>query len=74
MPSSTYCREAFVNSGVKPEKTFVLPRGVDPRVYHPAVPPMDLGSSKFKFLCVAEPHARKGFDILLEAFAEEFRP
>jgi len=74
LPSSAYCREVFVNSGVKAGKTFVLPRGADPRAYHPAVPPLDLGSSKFKFLCVAEPHARKGFDILLQAFGEEFRP
>jgi len=74
LPSSTCCRDVFVKSGVKPEKTFVLPHGVDRRAYHPAVPPMDLGSSKFKFVCVAEPHARKGLDVLLQAFAEEFRP
>jgi glycosyltransferase involved in cell wall biosynthesis len=73
LPSSAFCREVFIQSGVSAEKTFVLPHGIDPRAYHPAVPPMDLATDKYKFLCVAEPHARKGWDILLQAFAEEFR-
>lgn len=71
LPSSTFAKDIFVKNGVSREKVEVLPHGVDIRRYNPQIAPMNLGD-KFKFLCVAEPHARKGYEILLQAFAEEF--
>jgi len=72
LPSSKFAREVFIQNGVLQSKTFVLPHGIDTTIYHPYVPPFDFKTEKFKFLCVAQPHARKGFDILLKAYAEEF--
>jgi len=72
LPSSNFAKSIFIQNGVLRSKLLVLPHGVDTTVYHPYVPPTDFGTSKFKFLCVAQPHARKGFDVLLKAYAEEF--
>jgi glycosyltransferase involved in cell wall biosynthesis len=54
-------------------KAVVVPLGVDPEIYKPEGHRLDLGK-KYKFLSVGIPHYRKGFDILLQAFAEEFEP
>jgi len=72
LPSSEFAKNIFIQNGVQRSKIAVLHHGVDIRRYNPSVPPLALNSNKFKFLCVAEPHARKGLDILLQAFAEEF--
>lgn len=72
LPSSNFAKDIFVQNGVRRDKIEVLPHGVDINKFNPDIPPMDLGNNKFKFLCVAEPHARKGFELLLRAFAEEF--
>ena len=72
LPSSKFAREIFIQNGATPSKTFVLPHGVDTSIYNPLIPPYDYKTEKFKFLCVAQPHARKGLDILLKAYAEEF--
>lgn len=72
LPSSTFAKNIFIQNGVHQDKTHVLPHGFDPEIYNPDVIPMDLKSDKFKFLCVAAPHARKGLDLLLRAYCEEF--
>lgn len=72
LPSSAFARQIFVQNGVQRNKIHVLPHGIDPDKYNPEVPPADVGSNKFKFLCVAQPHARKGLDLLLQAYSEEF--
>lgn len=72
LPSSNFARNIFVQNGVLRNKLFVLPHGIDPDVYHPNVPPLNYGTDKFVFLCVAQPHARKGLDVLLRAYAKEF--
>jgi hypothetical protein len=72
LPSSNFAKSIFIQNGVLRSKICVLPHGVDTAIYHPSVSPADFGSSKFKFLCVAQPHARKGLDLLLKAYAEEF--
>lgn len=72
LPSSNFAKQIFLQNNVQRAKLHVLPHGVDIEQFNPGVSPMDLNSKKYKFLCVAEPHARKGLDILLQAFAEEF--
>jgi len=72
LPSSEFAKNIFIQNGALRSKTFVLPHGIDTRIYNPDVSPVDFHTDKFKFLCVAQPHARKGFDILLQAFAREF--
>jgi glycosyltransferase involved in cell wall biosynthesis len=55
-------------------KAAIVPLGVDLAKFNRDIPPMELGNDKFKFLSVGIPHARKGFDLLLRAFADEFKP
>jgi glycosyltransferase involved in cell wall biosynthesis len=72
LPSSTFSKNIFLQNGVNPAITEVLHHGIDMQKFNPHIPPLPLNSNKFTFLCVASPHLRKGLDILLRAFAEEF--
>ena len=72
LPSSNFARDVFIKNGVSKDKAVILPHGVDTSIYNPSVTPMNLNTEKFKFLCVAQAHDRKGLDILLKAYAEEF--
>jgi len=72
LPSSNFAKQIFLRNGVDKNKLVVLPHGFDPDRYNPDIQSIDLGINKFKFLCVAQPHARKGLDLLLRAYAEEF--
>jgi glycosyltransferase involved in cell wall biosynthesis len=76
LPSSVFTHTLFANSGVAKEKMEILPHGYDPRMFHPDFPPLkvkNIAPDKFKFLIVASPHWRKGHDILLTAYLEEFK-
>jgi hypothetical protein len=55
------------------DRTFVLPWGVDPAIYHAGVTPADVGSeSTFVFLFVGGTIWRKGIDTLIDAYLAEF--
>ena len=71
---STFNLHTFSNSGVKPEKLRVVPLGIDNKLFHSRVPKYTLKGTEglFKFLTVGEWGPRKGFDLLLKAFAQEF--
>ena len=71
LPSSVFMRNVFTKNGVNKDKMCVLPHGVNTALYNPTVAPAEI-NDKFKFLIVGIPHVRKGYDILLQAFAEEF--
>ncbi|HHY32194.1 MAG TPA: glycosyltransferase [Firmicutes bacterium] len=72
---STFNRETFISSGVEEAKVRVMPLGVDKNRFHPGVSPMPIpGRRGFAFLSVFEWIPRKGYDILLRAYLEEFRP
>lgn len=65
--------EACLRAGISSEKVFVLPHGVDTEVFHPGVLPRELGlSGRFVFLFSGVAHYRKGVDVALRAFLEEF--
>jgi len=67
----TWNIEVFKNSGVQvPIKLF--PLGVDTGVFHPDGEKMDLPGRTFKFLSVFGWSYRKGFDVMIQAFLEEF--
>ena len=72
LPSSNFARDIFIQNGVNPTITEVLHHGLDFSRYNTQVTPLDLSSDKFTFLCVSSPHYRKGLDVLLRAFGEEF--
>jgi glycosyltransferase involved in cell wall biosynthesis/predicted SAM-dependent methyltransferase/tetratricopeptide (TPR) repeat protein len=70
---SSYVRDVYIASGVKPEKVHVVPNGVDTGKFHPHVPPMKLATQKkFKFLFVGGTIGRKGPDLLLQAYLKNF--
>lgn len=51
----------------------ICPHGADPHEFHPGVPPAPLPTRKsFRFLNVGGAIGRKGFDVLLRAYVNEF--
>lgn len=72
---SRYVRKVYEQSGIPAGKIQVIPWGIDPEVFNADAPPWHLPTDKqFKFLFVGGSIARKGFDLLLEAFRREFKP
>ncbi|MFS0573711.1 glycosyltransferase [Brevibacillus sp. 179-C8.1 HS] len=70
---SHYNKECYVKCGLPEEKIRVIPLGVDERIYHPDNQPCIFSDeSVFRFLYVGGTIGRKGFDILLQAYQEEF--
>lgn len=66
-------RATFADSGVEPGKIHVVPLGCDPERFHPEAPPLPIpGRRGFAFLANFEWIPRKGYDILLRAYFEEF--
>jgi len=66
-------KELFEKNGVRPS-IHVMPLGVDTVRYHPNASPMKFGFGlkKFVFLSVFKWGYRKGYDVLLKSFMEEF--
>ena len=70
---SSFVRECYIRSGIPAERVFVVPNGVDVDRFHPDAAPLKLATKKrFKFLFVGGTIARKGIDILLEAYTSTF--
>ena len=66
--------ETFSRSGVEPQKLVKIPQGLNLNRYQVAGPHMRLpGGRRFNFLSVFEWSRRKGWDVLVRAFAAEFR-
>lgn len=49
-----------------------IPLGVDRRIFLPTAPPAHLNACAYRFLYVGEWQPRKGSDLLLNAYVEEF--
>lgn len=72
---TSYVRDCYVRSGVDPAKVTVVPNGVDPLVFNPGVPPLELPTSRaFRFLFVGGTIARKGADTLVDSYLRTFGP
>ena len=70
---SRFARDAYVRSGVDPARIALVPFGVDARLFRPGAAPFPISTDKgFKYLFVGGTIERKGFDLLLRAYAEEF--
>jgi len=69
---SNYCKEQFIKDGVT-KPIYVIPHGVDPEVWKPEEFKPD-ENSKFQFLWAGTAHvSRKGLDLVVKAFTEEFK-
>lgn len=74
---SEHNRKAFQRSGVPPEFIRVVPSCVDTRLFCPEGPWRPLPESlrgRFVFLSIFDWQLRKGWDVLLRAYCQEFRP
>jgi len=70
---SKFNLETFSSSGVEKEKIKVLPYGIDTDFFRPADDILNIeGKRGFSFLYVFAFDWRKGFDLLLDAYNEEF--
>jgi glycosyltransferase involved in cell wall biosynthesis len=70
---SSFVRDLYVESGVNRERVHVIPNGVDTELFTPVSPPLPICSrKKFRFLFVGGTIARKGVDLLLQAFQQSF--
>lgn len=70
---STYVRDCYVKSGLNPDGITVVPNGVNPERFSPKSKPYQLKTKKkFKFLFIGGTIARKGIDILLNAYVKSF--
>ncbi|MFD3448178.1 glycosyltransferase [Microbacteriaceae bacterium 4G12] len=69
---SLYNKESYIRSGIPENKIHVIPLGVDENVFHDGVEPLNLEPTSFRFLFVGGTIGRKGIDILIEAYLNEF--
>jgi glycosyltransferase involved in cell wall biosynthesis len=69
---SHFNAKTFASAGVQRQKLAVIPYGIDVAAHEPS--PRQRGESPFTFLYVCEFNWRKGLDLLLEAFINEFNP
>jgi glycosyltransferase involved in cell wall biosynthesis len=71
---SAFVRDNFVESGVKEARLRVVPTGVDTNVFRPGLPAFKIsGRCGFAFLAFTDWEPRRGTDLLLRAYLEEFR-
>lgn len=70
-----HSRRAFAASGVSENKLRVVRGGVDTALFRPEAAPLPLPRRRgFRFLSVFDWHFRKGWDLLLAAYVQEFAP
>jgi glycosyltransferase involved in cell wall biosynthesis/tetratricopeptide (TPR) repeat protein len=70
---SEFNRETFASAGVVPERLHTVPGGIDRELYARPPEPLELaGAEGFVFLSVLSWEYRKGWDVLVRAYVEEF--
>jgi len=69
---SYFCRNVCVSSGVPKSKIFYVPYALDTDIWNTSVLPKELKSDRFKILWMNTCYERKGWDLALKAFWEEF--
>jgi len=69
---SYFCRNICVSCGVPRNKVFYLPYPLDTNIWNPAVQPLARENNRFRFLYMNTCYERKGWDLLLKAYWQEF--
>lgn len=71
--ATAWGKRVFVANGFDADRVDVVPEGVDPAQFHPAVPPTGaFPDAPFKFLAIGRWERRKGMAELVQAFDREF--
>jgi glycosyltransferase involved in cell wall biosynthesis len=75
---TNYLRECYIASGLAAESVRIIPLGIDPNEFRPNVAPAawlrEQIGKKYSFLFNGGITLRKGIDILINAYLNEFRP
>src|ERR1700730_9515147 len=72
---SAFNLESFSRAGVARHKLHRVPEGIDVERFSGSISPLpNPGRRRFNFLSVFDWHLRKGWDVLLRSFIEEFTP
>lgn len=72
MTPSTFCRNACLAAGMSRKRVWLVPYPLDISTWHPGVEPTIPRSDRFRFLYVNTWYERKGWDVLLRAWWQEF--
>ncbi len=68
-------RQTFAFAGVSPDKLRVVPGTIDLTPYNPNCAPLRIEDARgYNFLSLFDWTLRKGWDVLIRAFVEEFTP
>jgi glycosyltransferase involved in cell wall biosynthesis len=67
---SNFCKKSFEDSGV--DNVLVVPNGYDPEIFNSDVSAYNYGTDNFTFLHLGVRQRRKGSNLLIRAFQEEF--
>ena len=71
---STFCRNAYLSSGLDASNLFYVPYPLDTQKWNPAVLPIQKkDDGVFRFLFMNTPFERKGIDLLILAWLQEFK-
>ena len=71
---SIFNLETYYHSGVDISKLHVMPLGVDTEFYYHTTPDTIIKNKRaFSFILLSQWTYRKGFDVLIKAFTEEFK-
>ena len=73
---SEHLRRIFIDAGVRESRVAVLPEPIDVALFSPDShqPMVGLPRAGFRFLAVGDWSIRKGWDILIRAYLQEFTP
>lgn len=71
---SRYVADIYLRAGVSAERVHVVPLGYDPEIYRPGPPPRSATlRDRCAFLYVGDTIARKGVDVVVNAYIGAFR-
>jgi glycosyltransferase involved in cell wall biosynthesis len=69
---SRYVRDVYLRAGIDPDRVALVPPGIDPALFRPDGPKLELPARRFRFLFVGGSTPRKGVDLAINAFVNEF--
>jgi len=69
---SRFCHDVMASSGFPRGKLFLVPYPLDVSIWNPSVAPSMGPGDRFRFLYMNTWYERKGYDVLLRAWWEEF--